>query len=129
MDAVSFNGVIIFSSVKVAVKVTSPSFLQQIIALILKADVFFFQFTKIGLHTFATILAKVVLYVNIVAIQHFIRELDGLLYRFVLGVNRTHEKHGLFVCFSFCFSHSSRLKMCIAWIEFASVCTSYEVFL
>lgn len=46
MDAVSFNGVIIFSSVKVAVKVTSLSFLQQIIALILKTDflLFFFFF-------------------------------------------------------------------------------------
>lgn len=45
MDAVSFNGVIIFSSVKVAVKVTSLSFFQQIIALILKTDfliIFFF---------------------------------------------------------------------------------------
>lgn len=68
-------------------KVTSLSFLQQIIALILKTDflLFFFfslQFTKIGLHTFATILAKDVLYVNIVAIQCFIRGLEGLLYRF-----------------------------------------------
>lgn len=45
MDAVSFNGVIIFSSVKVAVKVTSLSFFQQKIALILKTDfliIFFF---------------------------------------------------------------------------------------
>lgn len=48
MDAVSFNGVIIFSSVKVAVKVTSPSFLQQIIALILKADFFFSSLPKLG---------------------------------------------------------------------------------
>lgn len=87
MDAVSFNGVIIFSSVKVAVKVTSLSFFQQKIALILKTDfliIFFFslKFTKIGLHTFATILSKDVSYVNIVAIQHFIRGLEGLLYRF-----------------------------------------------
>lgn len=44
MDAVSFNGVIIFSSVKVAVKVTSLSFLQQIIALILKTDFLLFFF-------------------------------------------------------------------------------------
>lgn len=49
MDAVSFNGVIIFSSVKVAVKVTSLSFLQQIIALILKTDflLFFFFFSPV----------------------------------------------------------------------------------
>lgn len=49
MDAVSFNGVIIFSSVKVAVKVTSLSFLQQIIALILKTDflLYFFLFSPV----------------------------------------------------------------------------------
>lgn len=60
---------------------------------------FLLQLTKIRLHTSATILTKVVLYVNTGGIHCFDRVLEGLLLGFVLGVNRTQRKQVFLIFF------------------------------